>query len=248
MSVEIKIPTIDGLTLNTKNKYVKDDIAITIGIPHYDGSSNLDVTPTEDGLITRTLTSYKNDRITEVGRYGLAYFGSLASIELPNVTTVGSQAFRGSGIKSLLLPKVTTIVGDTCHECASLKYASLPLVKVFTQNDFYSCASLNCVDISSAQSLLRNIFNSCYTLKTVIIRQVEKVCSLGSTNVFSNCYHILGTVNATYNPDGLKDGYIYVPDSLIESYKSATNWSTYADQIKPVSEIPQEVKDALGIE
>lgn len=30
MAVEIKVPTIDGLTLNTKNKYVEDDIVVTI--------------------------------------------------------------------------------------------------------------------------------------------------------------------------------------------------------------------------
>lgn len=31
-------------------------------------------------------------------------------------------------------------------------------------------------------------------------------------------------------------GFIYVPDALVESYKTATNWSTYADQILPLSE------------
>lgn len=30
-------------------------------------------------------------------------------------------------------------------------------------------------------------------------------------------------------------GYIYVPDSLVDSYKTATNWSTYAAQIKPIN-------------
>ena len=43
-------------------------------------------------------------------------------------------------------------------------------------------------------------------------------------------------------------GYIYVQDNLVEQYKSATNWSTYADQIKPLSELPQEVKNELGME
>ena len=38
MSVEIKIPTINGITLNTKNKYIEDDIAITLDLPRYDGS------------------------------------------------------------------------------------------------------------------------------------------------------------------------------------------------------------------
>lgn len=31
-------------------------------------------------------------------------------------------------------------------------------------------------------------------------------------------------------------GYIYVPDALVNDYKKATNWSVYANQIKPLSE------------
>ena len=56
-----------------------------------------------------------------------------------------------------------------------------------------------------------------------------------SSDAFTNCYHFTGTVNATYNPDGLKDGRIYVPDDKVEALKSATNWSVYADIIVPLS-------------
>lgn len=41
---------------------------------------------------------------------------------------------------------------------------------------------------------------------------------------------------------------VYVPDNLVDEYKSATNWTTVADQIKPLSELPQEVKDVFGME
>lgn len=40
---------------------------------------------------------------------------------------------------------------------------------------------------------------------------------------------------------------VYVPDNLVDEYKSATNWSTVADQIKPLSELPQEVKDVFNM-
>lgn len=40
---------------------------------------------------------------------------------------------------------------------------------------------------------------------------------------------------------------VYVPDTLVDEYKSATNWSTVADQIKPLSELPQEVKDVFNM-
>jgi len=34
---------------------------------------------------------------------------------------------------------------------------------------------------------------------------------------------------------------IYVPDNLVEQYKTATNWSRHADKIKPLSEYVEEV-------
>ena len=40
-------------------------------------------------------------------------------------------------------------------------------------------------------------------------------------------------------------GYIYVPDSLVNSYKSTSDWPTYA--IKPISELPQEYKTLYNI-
>ena len=51
------------------------------------------------------------------------------------------------------------------------------------------------------------------------------MCTLANTNAFTNTPIESGT------------GYIYVLDELVDSYKSATNWSTYAEQIKPISEL-----------
>ena len=57
-----------------------------------------------------------------------------------------------------------------------------------------------------------------------------------NSNLFNNCYHILGTVNATYNPAGAKDGYIYVPRNMIETLSNATNWSAYASQLRALED------------
>jgi hypothetical protein len=103
------------------------------------------------------------------------------------------------------------------------------------------------IDLSQVTNIVSSAFQYNYNLRAVIIRQETQVCTLSSTNVFNYCYHILGTTSSPTNPDGLKDGYIYVPDSLLDQYKQATNWSTYADAIKPLSELPQEYKDLYGI-
>jgi hypothetical protein len=33
---------------------------------------------------------------------------------------------------------------------------------------------------------------------------------------------------------------IYVKDELVDTYKTADNWSYFANQIKPISELPED--------
>lgn len=61
-------------------------------------------------------------------------------------------------------------------------------------------------------------------LVAFILRR-NMLCSLGNKNSFNNTPIASGT------------GFIYVPDNLVEQYKAATNWSTFANQIKPISEL-----------
>jgi hypothetical protein len=34
-------------------------------------------------------------------------------------------------------------------------------------------------------------------------------------------------------------GYIYVPSALVETYKTASNWVTYAAQIRAIEDYPE---------
>ena len=67
-------------------------------------------------------------------------------------------------------------------------------------------------------------FSDCAALVKFILRS-ESVCTLQSIGAFSRTPIESGT------------GYIYVPDQLVDAYKTATNWVTYADQIKPISKL-----------
>ena len=64
---------------------------------------------------------------------------------------------------------------------------------------------------------------------------MDTIPQLYVNNPFYNCYHFTGTVNADYNPEGLKDGRIYVPDDKVETLKTAFMWRDYADIIVPLS-------------
>lgn len=159
----------------------------------------------------------------------------LASVNIPMATSIEDSGFAATALTSANFPMVKTIGNMAFQSCGSLATVNLPMVTEIGAQAFRSCNSLKTVQLPMVKSLTRQTFYSCYTL-TALVLSGTNVCALISTNVFTKCYHILGTTDSIYNPTGAKDGYIYVPDDLVDSYKSATNWTTYASQIKPLSE------------
>lgn len=103
---------------------------------------------------------------------------------------------------------------------------------------FENCYKLTTIDITHMKITLSSNSNSfayaCHSLTKLIIRNMDTIPKLHTT-AFGDCYHFTGTTNATYNPQGLKDGRIYVPDDKVNELKTATNWSKYADIIVPLS-------------
>lgn len=99
------------------------------------------------------------------------------------------------------------------------------------QSMFSYCQNLTALDISNFDtSNVTNssyMFNNCQNLETLIIDN-PNMFKMTNKNVFSGTPIAKGT------------GYVYVPDNMVETYKSAANWSTYADQIKGMSELPSE--------
>lgn len=63
-------------------------------------------------------------------------------------------------------------------------------------------------------------FYSTTNLETLVLT-ANSVAILSDASMFSN---------------NTKLSSIYVPDDLVDSYKTTTNWSTYTDLIKPMSE------------
>ena len=121
------------------------------------------------------------------------------------VTTVGAYAFQNcSGLTSVYFPNVTSI-GD---------YA------------FNAAHKLAKADLSKVTSIGQHSFSAANALEALILRNAEKVCSLGSDAV-------------SYTKISSGSGYIYVPAALVDSYKAAANWQNYADQIRAIENYPE---------
>ena len=127
---------------------------------------------------------------------------------------------------------------NSCSRLTSI--SQLDTSKVTDMNYmFIRCSTLEKIDITTFTYNSDGFAGDCYSLKTLIIRTMNTIPRLYN-GAFSNCYHFYGTTNATYNPEGLKDGAIYVPDDKVDALKVATNWSVFADIIKPLSEYVEE--------
>lgn len=110
---------------------------------------------------------------------------------------------------------------------------------------FQNCYSLASVTIpQGVTSIGNNVFIYCRPLASVTIPQ--GLTSIGS-GVFSNCqcmsfydFRALSSVPSLQNKSAFSsipsDCKIVVPDSLYDSWKTATNWSTYASNIVKASE------------
>ena len=131
-------------------------------------------------------------------------------VTFPNVTTINSRAFIGSSVSKIKLPSVETMPDASNYEGIFSYCPNLVLVDI----------GANCTSIGW-QSLGRYIGNSSNNI-TIIIRAITPP-SLGGPLMGTDGNH------ATI-------GKVYVPDNSVDAYKAATNWSTYADRIKPLSE------------
>jgi hypothetical protein len=121
-----------------------------------------------------------------------------------------------------------TNVGDQEFlRCAKLVSVDLSSAKTLKWASLEGCTSLQKIDLPKAESIASSAFNACSKLTTVILRNSEKICSLGATNAFTNTPIASGT------------GYIYVPRDLVDAYKTATNWSTYANQFRTIEDYPE---------
>lgn len=84
---------------------------------------------------------------------------------------------------------------------------------------FRGCTKLTGLDFAAVTSIGNEAFGLCSALTTLILR-AETVATLPNT----------WTIPA--------NTYIYVPSTLVDSYKTATNWSSLADRIRAIEDYP----------
>ena len=151
--------------------------------------------------------------------------------EFPVLETIASNAFQYCyWLTNLVMPNLKSFYGDSFRDCAKIKSIWFGDVSTWTNSNakIGTHAALERVYLPKLNSIGGQFQNSA-NLEMLIIgnQDSSSVCTANSSDFLSGTKIAGGT------------GYIYVPDSLINDYKSATNWSTYAAQIKGQSELTQ---------
>ena len=161
------------------------------------------------GLPSSTTFNVDPDAFVSLGSNAFNGTSIWNEVTFTNVTRLDHQVFRGSTISKIKLPSVETMAAITNYDGIFSYCPNLILVDI----------GENCTSIG-ADSFGRYIGTQGNNI-TVVVRATTPP-SLAGTLI--NTTWVYATV-----------GELYVPDASVDAYKAATNWSRYADIIKPLS-------------
>lgn len=190
----------------------------------------------------KTITLYD---ISSIGDYAFYKCNRLESVTIPDsVTSIGASAFNlCESLKNITIPDGVTYIGIGAFQyCESLTNITIPNgVTSINDDTFSDCYSLTNITIpDSVTSIGSHAFHKCLKLTSVTIP--DSVTFIGGS-----AFHLCGN----YGGNGTFDIYlksqspplleyanaistystIHVPIGSGDAYKSATNWSKYADKI-----------------
>ena len=156
--------------------------------------------------------------VTQIGENAFANCKSLSTISADKLYNAGAKAFNASGLTQAVFPRLEVFRSQSFAWCASLVKIKCDKAKMILEDAFNGCSKLETIDMLGGGSISSPARNPLTYFESLVIRSTEKITSTDS----------LSWIPSTAS--------IYVPDTLVEQYKTATNWSQKASQIKPLSE------------
>ena len=132
----------------------------------------------------------------------------LTSFDFTNITKIGSSAFEGTGLTSVVIPASVKDIAD---------------------NTFKNCNNLKSVDLGNINTIGSSAFEGCNIDSLTIPATISSI----GYNAFPEINYI--TINATKVPSlGSSFGQnvvVLVPEEVLNAYKTADVWKDFAGQI-----------------
>lgn len=178
-----------------------------------------------------------------------------------NVTNADSLLSNCSGLTSVDFTPLAGWVNVTnanslltnCYGLTSVDFTPLDSwANVTSANSLlYRCIGLTSVDLTPLAGWV-NVINAsyslygCSSLTSIDLTPLAEWVKMTSNSEFiSSCKNLIFisilantpfTLSSSSSLNNGNDCPIYVPDSAVDVYKTATNWSAYSSRIKPISE------------
>ena len=134
---------------------------------------------------------------------------------------VYSSCFEYKLVETVDLPNCLYVGSNGFYYCASLTTVNLPVCTSLYNNAFRNCARLTSISLPKCSYVSQRAFYSCTNLQTIYMgTERSVVATMTHSNALSYCSALQS---------------IYVPASLVDDYKTASNWSYYSSKIYPIA-------------
>lgn len=192
------------------------------------------------GIIDGNIENISNNKVDYIRDYMFYQHQNLKNAEFPIATSIGNYSFYTCpALMQVNVPEATKIGQFAFRNCTNLTTINYPLVTEIGQGAFDGCQileSINTLNITTVEPLT---FRYCENLTTIELNNVNVIKSQAFYNCGVTSLILKGSEVCTlenkdafyFTPIEEGSGYIYVPASLVDSYKTADNWSIYANQI-----------------
>lgn len=173
--------------------------------------------------------------LTKIGLGAFKACTSLKGVVLPqSLVDIGSNAFEGSGICFVSLPEASIDLGSAIFKnCTSLAAVQiLGAISSVPTSMFAGCSALQYVSLPASASIISSsAFEDCSSLENL---SLPADCNYIQAYAFSGCkslrqlvipfdYDVVVAFSAF---DSKNEITAYVPQPLVESYKSSEPWSS----------------------
>lgn len=197
------------------------------------------------------LHSFIGPNTTSLGEFSFDSCSKLVSFEAPNVTSIGQVCFRSNiALTSLKLKSLKEVGSNAFVNCRVLETTDFSSVESIPSLSFAGCKALKRLKFPKIKSIDSAVFMNCKALEIIEFSEQGNSNTITfGRSTFTGCtslkalvlrngvVHTLGGTSDYLSPtieDGT--GFIYVPRNYLETYKTATNWSVYAEQFRALED------------
>lgn len=182
----------------------------------------------EEGYNQGYAAGYENGKASVKDYFTELLHNTLEICESEDVISVKQYTFAdATSLKKISFPNCLALDKSAFQSCGGLQEINLPKCEIIGNSSFAWCSKMATVCLPRVTDMQARAFYYCNALKTLIIAQDKILCPLGNIDALKGTLIEKGT------------GYIYVPAAFVEQYKAATNWSTYASQIRAIEDYPE---------